>query len=441
MTSDPYRNLHDEDVERALLGSVLLHPYDYVLEDFLSVSTDSYWLQRHRVISDAIKHINEQDDVVDLVSLTDYLRRQGRLEDVGSIPYLTALAEQGSTDATRQYATSINDYARRRALVDFAGKTVTMARDQASTLTEVIGRLEQELTLAARNSGVSERGVDGYADAALAALEDEGGGRFTTGIESLDKVTGGLKGLVILGARPSMGKSALARDILRNQHNRGRKVALFTQDQYGSDVISFEASLRSKVPLQRVKIKNVGEHELQAWRASLREIRDEYRETYRIDDRPHNIFELANHIRSAARWGAELVVVDYLQLIDVPGVQGAHTVQATTLVSKTLKHLTQELNMPILALAQLSRAVEARSIPKPQLSDLRESGQIEQDAEAVIFLYRQEYYQSRADGRGEQVQSYADLIVAKNKTGPTGTARTLFNSIYVTFAPIEGMPF
>jgi replicative DNA helicase len=435
--TDPYRNLHDEELERALIGTTILHPYDYVLDAFMSVATDAYWLPRNRIIAATIKQLHEQGDLIDLVSITDLLRRQGKLEDVGSIPYLTAIMEQVNTEAAEQYAASINDYARRRNLVDFAGKTLTLARDQDLTVGEVYGKLEQELTQVTRVTG-GTRSLDAYADAALASLEDNGAGRFNTGIESLDRVTGGLKGLVILGARPSMGKSALARDILRHQHDSGRKVALFTQDQYGSDVVSFEASLRSKVALQRIKVKGVRQQELETWRAALGEIRNEYRDSFLIDDRPHNIFELANHIRAAARWGAELVVIDYLQLIDVPGTP--HTVQATTLVSKTLKHLTQELNLPILALAQLSRAVETRNPPKPQLSDLRESGQIEQDAEAVIFLYRQEYYQSRTEGRPEQIQSQADLVVAKNKTGPTGTARTMFNSAYVTFAPVQGMP-
>jgi replicative DNA helicase len=433
-----YAKLNNEEAERALIGCVLVDPSGYVLEDFLSVPTEAYWRERHKIIVAAIRSMLDQDEHVDMVGLVDYLRRRGELEGAGSIAYITGIANDGYSQATSRYAEIITDFYRRRKLLDFAGETVKLATDQATPIDETLGRIEQELTQAARLAE-SGRDIDYYADAAIASADGDSSGQFKTGISSLDAVVGGLKGLVILGARPSMGKSSVARDMLRYQQRNGRKVALFTQDQYGSDVLAFEASLRSRITLQKIKSGTAKPDEVKAWREAVKSIRDEYRNTFVIDDRPHNVYELATRIRSAARWGAELVAIDYLQLIDVPGVQGQHTVQATTLVSKTLKHLTQELNMPILALAQLSRAVETRNPPRPQLSDLRESGQIEQDAEAVIFLYREEYYRARAAGRPEELESYADLVVAKNKTGPTGTARTIFDSQFVTFRSGSGL--
>jgi replicative DNA helicase len=435
--SDPHRNLHNEEIERALLGSVLIYPEAYVLEDFMSVPVEAFYRDRHKVIAAAMRRMLDVKEDIDLVNVCENLRKHGELEQAGSVAYIAGVAGDGNTQNTQTYANSLRELHQRRRLVDFAGETMLLARNQATPLPEVLGRVEQDLTRVARNAE-DGRSIDGYADAALDAIDGDSGGHFKTGIVELDDVTGGLKGLVVLGARPSMGKSSLARDILRHLHKQGRKVALFTQDQYGSDVLSFEASFRSRVTLQKIKGKTAHPHEVQRWRDSVREIREEYRDSFVIDDRPHNIYALANRIRAAARWGAELVAVDYLQLIDVPGAVGQNTVQATTLVSKTLKHLTQELGMPILALAQLSRAVEMRNPPVPQLSDLRESGQIEQDAEAVIFLYRREYYEARSQGRGEALESAADLVVAKNKTGPTGTARVPFNSRYVTFRPQHG---
>lgn len=433
-----HAKLNNEEAERALIGSVLIDPAGYVLDDFLSVPTEAYWRERHKVIVAAIRSMLDLDEHVDLIGLVDYLRRRGELEDAGSVAYISGLADDSDTQATSRYADIINDFYRRRKLLDFAGETIKLAADQATPIDETLGRIEQELTQAARLTE-SGRDIDYYAEAALNSMDPDSSGRFKTGISSLDSVVGGLKGLVILGARPSMGKSSVARDVLRYQQRNGRKVALFTQDQYGSDVLAFEASLRSRVPLQKIKGGTATPDEIQVWRDAVKKVRDEYRDSFVIDDRPHNVYELATRIRSAARWGAELVAIDYLQLIDVPGVQGQHTVQATTLVSKVLKHLTQELNLPILALAQLSRAVETRNPPRPQLSDLRESGQIEQDAEAVIFLYREEYYRARAAGRAEELESYADLVVAKNKTGPTGTARTIFDSRFVTFRSSGGL--
>jgi len=437
---DNHAGLHNEEVERALLGSMLIYPESYVLEDFLSVPTEAYWRDRHKVIASALRRMIELSEDIDLINVCEHLRRRGELEQAGSVAYIAGATDDANTQNTQTYAATLRDLHQRRRLVDFAGETILLARSQATPIVEVLGRVEQDLTKVARTAEEG-RSIDAYADAAIDGLDGDGGGYFRSGIVELDQVTGGLKGLVVLGARPSMGKSSLARDILRHHQAGGRKVALFTQDQYGSDIIAFEASLRSRVTLQKIRGKTAEAHEIQRWRAAIAEIREEYRGTFAIDDRPHNIFALANRIRAAARWGATLVAVDYLQLVDVPGVQGQNTVQATTLVSKTLKHLTQELEMPILALAQLSRAVEARNPPVPQLSDLRESGQIEQDAEAVVFLYRREYYEARSQGRGEAVQSQADLVVAKNKTGPTGTARVTFNSKYVTFDPPPGLTF
>jgi replicative DNA helicase len=440
VTTAPDYGLHSEEAERGLLGAILIVPEGYVLEDFLTVPVEAYWVERHRIIATAVRRLVERNEGVDMATVTEYLRRAGQLEAVGSIAYIMGLGQDVlNTEHSGDYARLILDHARRRLLVAFAGDTIRYARDLTAPITEVLGRVEQQLTVAARNADQG-RSVDAIAAAALAVVEPDQGVYFRTGIPTLDQVVGGLKGLVVLGARPSMGKSSLARDIARYQHEQGRKVAFFSQDQHASDLYAFEACLRIKHSYQSIKDGTAGRDAMQRYRNAVFAIREAFRETFQVDDRPHNVHELANRIRAAARWGAELVVVDYLQLIDVPGVRGDNIVQATSHVSKMLKHLTQELELPILALAQLSRNVEARNPPRPLLSDLRESGQIEQDAETVIFLYREEYYRARAEGRSEAMESYADLIVSKNKTGPTGTARVLFTSKYVTFRPVPGLP-
>lgn len=430
---DLYANLHAEEVEAALLGAVIIHPHDDVLENFLSVPVSAYWSERHRIIAEAIRTLNDLEIEPDLVNITDHLRRSGKLEAVGSAAFLIGVAESGSTSGSYDYAQRLLELYRRRKLVDFAGESIRLARDLGLGMTEIKGRIEQSLT-AAEVAGEDHRGIDLYAETAIGAIS--GGktkGWFRSGIEELDRVTGDMKGLVVIGARPSMGKSSLARDILRNQVKAGRKVALFTQDQYGSDVMAFEASLRSRIEYGLVKSGDARPDQKERWRRAVLAVRDEYRETFLIDDRPHNIYELATRIRAAARWGAELIAIDYLQLIEVPGTRGDSTLSSVTQISKTLKHLTQELELPIIALAQLSRAVENRNPPRPMLSDLRESGQIEQDAEVVIFLYREEYYRARSEGRSEDPESWAELVISKNKTGATGTARIPFTSTFATF--------
>lgn len=438
MKGMPESGLQNEDAERGLLGAMLIVPEGYVLEDFLRVPVDAYWYERHRMIATALRRLHERGEDIDQISVVEYLRRAGQLEDVGSVAYIVGLAtDVTSTEHTQTYARLVLDYAQRRRLVDLAGDVLKTARDMTIPIADVAGRVEVSVTNAIRSVS-EERSIDVVADATLQILEPDRGVYFRSGIEPLDTVVGGLKGLVVVGARPSMGKSSLARDMARFQHEHGRRVALFTQDQHASDVLAFEASLRAKVPYQSIKNRTANRGEVDRWKQAVITVRDEFRDRYVIDDRPHNVYELANRIRAATRWGAELAIVDYLQLVEVPGVRGDNLVQATSHVSKMLKHLSQELELPILALAQLSRAVESRNPPRPQLSDLRESGQIEQDAEAVIFLYRQEYYESRGEGRAEHLESHADLIVAKNKTGPTGTARVLFTSPFATFRPVTG---
>lgn len=434
---DLYANLHAEEVEAALLGATIIHPHDDVLEAFLSVPVSAYWSERHRVIAEAIRSLNDLEIETDLVNLTDHLRRSGKLEAIGSAAFLIGVAEAGSTSGAYDYAQRLLELYRRRKLVDFAGESIKLARNLGLSMTEIKGRIEQSLT-AAEVAGEEHRGIDLYAETAIGAIS--GGktkGWFRSGIEELDRVTGDMKGLVVIGARPSMGKSSLARDILRNQVKAGRKVALFTQDQYGSDVMAFEASLRSRIEYGLVKSSDARPDQKERWRRAVHTVRDEYRDTFLIDDRPHNIFELATRIRAAARWGAELIAIDYLQLIEVPGTRGDSTLSSVTQISKTLKHLTQELELPIIALAQLSRAVENRNPPRPMLSDLRESGQIEQDAEVVIFLYREEYYRARSEGRSEDPESWGELVISKNKTGATGTARIPFTSTFATFQTLS----
>lgn len=431
---NPDAGLHADEIEQGLLGSVVIDPTGFVLDAFLSVPTAAYWGERNRVIAARIRTMLDTGRDVDLVNLTDELRLAGELERVGSIAYLIGMCESvPTTEHAPGYATTLNDLAARRDLARFAGEALVLARDRTKPLEEVYGAVELGLTKATREVGGGSS-LDAYAAEAERMLEDEDGSVYlSTGLSTFDRLTGGLRGLVIVGARPSMGKSSFARDVLRHQRGLGRKVALFTQDQAASEVFAFEASIRARVPFHALKTKQARPHQVEAWRHASRQLRDEWRDSYLIDDRPHNLHALASRIRAAARWGAELIAVDYLQLIDVPGVKDANMVHTVTTISKALKHLTQELNVPILALAQLSRAVEQRQDKRPMLSDLRESGQIEQDANMTVLLYRPEYYRARAEGREEELESEADLIVAKNKTGPVGTARVLFNGLYATF--------
>lgn len=431
---NPDEGLHSDETERSLLGCIMIDPSDMILDAFIGVPAEAYWLDRNRTIAKRIRAMIDMNDDVDIVTVTEALRKHGELEQVGSVAYVIGCSTElpATTEHAVTYARTLVDLYRRRRLAVFSGETLLLARDQTKTLDEVYGSVETKLTTVTRNADAGPN-VDDHYQRALDALDDTGGTYFQTGLDPFDRLVGGLKGFVVIGARPSMGKSSLIRDVLRHQRSLGKRVALFTQDQIGSDAMSFEASIRAHVSFHKIRARTATPEQRDLWRTALRELRDEYRDSYVIDERPHNVHALVSRIRAAARWGADLIGVDYLQLIDVPAVKDGNQVTSTTIVSKALKHLTQELGIPILTLAQLNRGVEARRDKRPMLSDLRESGQIEQDAETVVFLYRPEYYTARDEGRSEQYESDADLIVAKNKTGPSGTARVIFNSEYATF--------
>lgn len=433
MNTDPNTGLHSEEAERGLLGAILIDPLGDPRDAFMSTPTAAFWLPRHQTIAARVRTMLDTGIDLDLVTLTDNLRVNGELEQVGSVAYLLGMAEDLlTTEHAHAYATTIQDLWHRRNLAAFGSETIQIARDRTRPLDDAYGLVETKLTSAIRSTDESGN-LDAYADEALDVLEPGGGGYLRTGIHAFDDLTGGMKGLVIVGARPSMGKSSLARDVLRHQHALGKRVALFTQDQSASEVFSFETSIASKVPFHLIQGGKALPEERERWRYANRQLREQRRDSFIVDDRPHNLHALTSKILAAARWGADLVAVDYLQLVDVPGVKDGNMVHTVTMISKALKHLTQELGIPILALAQLSRAVEARSDKRPMLSDLRESGQIEQDANMVVLLYRPEYYQARAEGRAETPESLAELIVAKNKTGPSGTARVVFESHFASF--------
>jgi replicative DNA helicase len=237
---------------------------------------------------------------------------------------------------------------------------------------------------------------------------------------------GGLKGVVVLAARPSTGKSSLARDILRNLRGKGKKGALLTPDQSGADILRMEASLASGVNLTRIKSRLHTLQEGERWKRQLHAIRDALPAQTVIDDRPLNLPSLTARIRNAIRWGADLVVVDYMQLVDVPGLRASEEYAAVTATSKMVKRLARESGVPILMLAQLNRSSEARSNPRPIMSDLRSSGQIEQDADAIIFLHRPDMVS------GDPIQPI-EVIVAKQKDGPTGMIQLLFKREFSTF--------
>jgi replicative DNA helicase len=413
------------DAERAVLGAIFIDQdaLGLVIE---TLRPDHFYGEKNRIIYQAIIDLDQSDNEPDVVSVTEHLRQAGLLDRAGSIPYLMGVMEDNpGAWLIEQHADIVREKARLRSLLQFSQmvKGLVSSGDPSE---EVLNAAEQALANLEADASGSAPLVKMYADEAESILDEKMGGYVQTGFYSIDRMMGGLKGVVILAARPSVGKSSLARDIMRNLRKRGKKGALLSPDQSGADILRMEASLASGIGLTKIKGRQYTLEEAERWRLALHHTRDTLPKLTMLDDRPLTLPSLTARFRSAVRWGAELVVVDYMQLVDVPGMKASEEYHAVTAVSKAIKRLTRETGVPALILAQLNRNTEGRSNPRPIMADLRSSGQIEQDADAILFLHRPDYGAPDPDVP-------VDVLIAKQKDGPTGTIQLMFRKAFSTF--------
>jgi replicative DNA helicase len=419
------------DAERAIIGALIIDSDAFAIVSE-TLRPEHFYTPRNRTIYQAMISMDADGQEIDSVSLTEHLRRTGKLDEVGSIAYLVGCMEENpGTWLAEQHAGILLEKHRLRNLLNYSFSI------QAKI---VAGESSQEI-LGVAEQGLDEIGVETignanlnreYAEEAESILNEQMGGYVQTGFYGIDKMMGGLKGVVILAARPSTGKSSLARDIIRRVTRKGKKVALLTPDQSGPDIYRLEASYRSGINLTRIKSRQYTLEEAELWKAELHKLRETLPLTTLIDDRPLTLPSLIARYRNAIRWGAELLVIDYMQLVEVPGLKANEEYSTVTAVSKAIKRLVRETGVPALVLAQLNRTVESRSNPKPVMSDLRSSGQIEQDADSIIFLHR--------PNKEELLdREPVKVIIEKQKDGPIGTVDVMFHREFSTFYDFGGL--
>lgn len=416
------------DAERSVLGGIIIDPTQLAaIQETLT--PNHFYTQKNRIIYQAMLDIDTNNQDPDLITLTEHLRTRDQLDDAGSVPYLLGLMD--TTPAAwlaPQHAEIIIQHARRRHLIEYAQKVQSQA-----LITEdadnVITLAEQALADLTNNASGGTPSPATYSEEAASILNEDMGGFIRTGFYSLDRMLGGIKGMCVLGARASSGKSSFSRDIARNVAQRGKRVAILTPDQSGADIYRLETSLRSHVPLDKIKSRSYTLEQAEKWRATLARVTTEYPKLVLVDDRPLTLPSLAARYRNAVRWGATLIIIDYLQLVDVPGLKANEEFASVTATSKIIKRLSRETGVPALALAQLNRGSETRSNPRPIMSDLRSSGQIEQDADSVIFIHRPNKYALDA-------LEPVEFIVEKQKDGPTGIIQLVLRREYATFTEI-----
>ncbi len=430
---------HNVEAEEAILGSLLIDP-DAIIRISTFLQPPDFYVERHNWVYQAILDLHEHRQPADLVTLSDDLERRGQLEEIGGAAYLTSLVNVTPTSIhVEYYARIVERTAVLRRLINAAGKIAQLAYQDTEDVAEVVDRAEEIIF------GVSEQRVDRDLRPIRSVLDDfydrieylhQHQGEvigIPTGLADLDKLLGGLQrsDMVVLAGRPGMGKTSFALSLALQASRRWQKrVALFSLEMSDEQLVQRLVSAETGIDSQRLRLGNIKADE---WTTFYQAIRLLSETSVFIDDTPAiSALELrAKARRLHAEHGLDLLIVDYLQLMR-GGARSENRQQEISFISRSIKALARELNIPVLALSQLSRQVESRHDKRPMLSDLRESGSIEQDSDVVIFIYRDEIYNPDTE-----FPNIAEIIVSKHRSGPTGIFSVYFKKHLAQFVDLE----
>jgi replicative DNA helicase len=430
------------EAEQAVLGSILIDKNAILKVADLLVSSDFY-IPSHERIYSAVFDLYEKHKPIDILSVTNYLKENNTLAEIGGSGYLAELTNQVTTTShVDHYAQIVKEKKILRDLIKASAEITEDAFSSNGEFEDMIDVMEQKI-LAISQKSVQQNFV-AVKDELKSAYErienlNANKGSFRgvpTGFHDLDNLLSGLQksDLIVLGARPSLGKTSFAMDIARQAALKGNAaVGVFSLEMSREQVVDRLIASESGVSLWKLRTGRVSDDmEFQLIQSSLDRLANA--KLY-IDDTPSpTILQMRSMARRLQiEHGLDLLVIDYLQLI-LPRRNSDNMVQQVTEISRGLKSLARELNIPVLALSQLSRAVDQRDNKVPKLHDLRESGAIEQDADVVMFIYRKD--RERTDIPPEE-QNVAEIIVAKHRNGPLGTVHLMFDPDRVTFRSID----
>ncbi len=426
---------HSREAEEAVLGSVLINPEAYFdVAQFLHA--DDFYLQRHGWIWEAFTRLHERHQPIDLLTVTEELERMGRLEEIGGAAYLAALANNvPSSLHAEAYGRIVEATAIRRRMLEAANQIAKLAYRENLSVDTVLDEAEKAIF------GVSERrlrrdiqtieeALSEYYERIdqLSRREEELLG-VPTGFVDLDKLLGGLQpsDLIIVAARPGQGKTSLLLSIVKNAAQLYRKhVAVFSLEMSNEQLVQRLIAQETGINSQRLRRGRLHEDEWALFTHAV-EVLSQTR-IFLDDTAGITPLQLRTKCRRLQmEHGLDLVVVDYLQLMS-GDIRTENRVQEVSYISRNLKLLARELNVPVVAAAQLSRAVEQRSDKRPVLSDLRESGSLEQDADIVMFIYRPEQYKEDT-----LKKNLAEILVLKHRNGPIGSVELVFREDLAKF--------
>ena len=432
------------EAEQAVLGAMLIDK-EAIAKATEVLSADDFYREAHRVIFSAMLELYNKNEAVDMVTVTEILKRDNKLEDIGGIAYITSLANVVLTAANVKYhAEIVAEKSVLRQLVRVSTEIVAMgyeANEDVGTLLDTAESRILEISNRKKKNdftAINDILMDSV-QSIESLLQNKGGlTGLPAGFADLDKLTSGLhpSDFIILAARPSMGKTALALNIVQNVALRAHKViggeprsvAFFSLEMSKEQLVNRMLCAEAGIDSQRLR---VGEMHDEDWTHLWDACDTMSRAKIYIDD---TAGITAMDMRSRARrlkaeHGLDLIVVDYLQLMQGSGKRNnsGDRQQEVSEISRSLKALARELDVPVLALSQLSRSVESRQVKRPMLSDLRESGSLEQDADIVAFLYREDYYNPETENK------HTELIIAKHRNGPVDTVNLFFQKQFTKF--------
>ena len=424
----------------SLLGAVLID--EEALADVSDKlrSTDFYD-KRHALIFDAMMRLYEHHRPVDLLTLSDELTKKGELELVGGSAYLSELTNYVPTAAhSATYADMISQKAMRRRLIKASTDIAEMGFNEDKEIAELLETAEAELFsvsgTSAKQDLVSLEQILTESFDRLEELHRDGGKLrgLSTGWRDLDNLTAGLQksDLIVLAARPAMGKTTLVTNLAYNVASKEKKsVLFFSLEMSKEQLVDRMLADASGVNAWNIRTGNLSDDDFEKLSTAMGEMAEA---PIYIDDTPGiTVLEMRTKARREAHnHPLGLIIVDYLQLMQAAGRSDGNRVQEVSEISRGLKLIAREMNVPVIALSQLSRSVESRSPQIPQLSDLRESGSIEQDADIVAFIYREAYYNPDTER-----QNVTDLIIAKHRNGPTDTVELYFHPERLKFMSLD----
>lgn len=439
------------EAEKAVLSAIFLRP-EAIIDAMEFLEPEDFYRKNNRLIYAAMVELNELGEAIDILTVQDLLERKNQFEDAGGLAYLSEIATSAPSAANiNEYAKIVSEKSILRKLIQKAQDIIDLGFDEEQSLEEVLDQAERsilEVSESRTNEGfihISRVLSEAVNKIDLLYQNDESITGLATGYQALDQITAGLHEdeLIILAARPGVGKTAFALNVAQNiGTSTDENIAIFSLEMGAEQLVNRMLCAEGSINASNLRTGQLTEEE---WSSLIVAMGSLSRANIFIDDTPGiRTSEIRAKCRrlKQERGSLGLIVIDYLQLIE--GSSRESRQQEVSEISRQLKKLAKELSVPVIALSQLSRSVEQRQDKRPILSDLRESGSIEQDADIVAFLYREDYYRSQEDDDEDEfddfIEDRVEVIIEKNRSGARGTVELLFKKEYNKFSSISYIP-